>query len=286
MLQALQNTINVGGTLMDLSTPKVMGILNVTPDSFYEGCRAMADEEMERRVRQMVEEGADILDVGACSTRPGAEEVSASEEWKRLKHALEILRRVAPEAIVSIDTFRAEIARRCVEEYGVHLINDISGGELDPDMFGTIAKLGVPYILTHSKGTPKTMQQQVQYTHLMTEILQYFGSKTQQLHEMGVKDVILDPGFGFAKTMEQNYHLMGHLKDLQVLGLPLLVGISRKSMIFRLLETSPQEALNGTTMLNTLALCRGANILRVHDVKECVEVVRMYNMMKKCWDLA
>ena len=267
--------INLNGILTDISVPKVMGILNVTPDSFYAASRKQADEEISTRVLEILEAGADIIDVGAYSSRPGADDVSADEEMRRLAHALDILRRTAPEAVVSVDTFRAQVARRCVEDFGVQIINDISGGELDAAMFDTVAQLQVPYILMHMKGTPRTMQQEPHYDDLMTEMLQYFGRKVGQLHEMGVKDIILDPGFGFGKTMAHNYELMRRLQDLRVLGLPLLVGVSRKSMIYRLLGTTPEDALNGTTVLNALALTKGASILRVHDVRAAVETVRI-----------
>ncbi len=275
-------TINVGGTLLDLSTPRVMGILNVTPDSFYAQSRKQSDEEIEVRTQQIIEQGADIIDIGAYSSRPGAEDVSIQQEMGRLSRALTIVRRLAPHAIISVDTFRADVARMCVEEFGVQIINDISGGELDQKMFQTVAQLGVPYILMHMKGNPQTMQQAPHYDDLLTEMLQYFAQRIHTLHELGVGDIILDPGFGFAKTLEHNYELLHRLEDLHVLGLPMLVGISRKSMIYRLLGITPQESLNGTTVLNTLALQKGASILRVHDVKEAVEAVRIFNMMHAC----
>lgn len=275
-------TINVGGTLLDLSVPRVMGILNVTPDSFYAQSRKQTEADIEARVRQMLDEGADMLDVGAYSSRPGADNVSPDEEMARLAQGLAVLRRVAPDAVVSVDTFRSGVARRCVEDFGVQIVNDISGGALDPDMFATVAGLGVPYILMHMKGNPQTMQQAPHYDDLLTEMLRYFAERVHRLHEMGVKDIIIDPGFGFAKTLQHNYELMHRLGDLAVLGLPMLVGVSRKSMISRLLGTTPQEALNGTTVLNTLALERGASILRVHDVREAVETVKIINMMRSC----
>ncbi len=275
-------TINVGGTLLDLSVPRVMGILNVTPDSFYAQSRKQTEADIETRVRQMLDEGADMLDVGAYSSRPGADNVSPDEEMARLAQGLAVLRRVAPDAVVSVDTFRSGVARRCVEDFGVQIVNDISGGALDPDMFATVAGLGVPYILMHMKGNPQTMQQAPHYDDLLTEMLRYFAERVHRLHEMGVKDIIIDPGFGFAKTLQHNYELMHRLGDLAVLGLPMLVGVSRKSMISRLLGTTPQEALNGTTVLNTLALERGASILRVHDVREAVETVKITNMMRSC----
>lgn len=278
----LPYTINVGGRLLDLSEPQVMGILNVTPDSFYADSRCKTDVDIANKVRQMIGEGADMIDIGAYSSRPGADEVSPQEEKDRLRQGLSIVKDIAPDIILSVDTFRADVARMCVEEYGVHIINDISGGELDSLMFETVAELGVPYILMHMQGTPQTMQLAPHYDNLMAEMLQYFGKKVQQLHELGVKDVILDPGFGFAKTLDHNYELMAHLQDLQVLGLPMLVGISRKSMIYRLLDTTPAESLNGTTVLNTIALSKGASILRVHDVKACREAVTLYQKMQAC----
>ena len=278
----LPYTINVGGKLMDLSEPQVMGILNVTPDSFYSASRKNTDQEIAGRVQTILAEGGSMIDIGAYSSRPGADDVSAEEEMNRLRGGLKILRDIAPDAVVSVDTFRADVAKMCVEEYGVQIINDISGGELDEHMFSTVAELGVPYILMHMKGDPQTMQNGPHYDDLLSEMLRYFGSKVQQLHELGVKDKILDPGFGFAKTLEHNYELMNRMQDLQVLELPMLVGVSRKSMIYRLLGTSPEEALNGTSVLNTLALLKGASILRVHDVKEAVEVVQIVKKMLEC----
>lgn len=278
----LSYTINVGGKLMDLSEPQVMGILNITPDSFYSASRKNSEAEIRGRVESILAEGGSIIDIGAYSSRPGADNISASEEMARLRGALQILRSVAPDAVVSVDTFRSDVAKMCVEEYGVQIINDISGGELDPQMFQTIAALGVPYILMHMKGNPQTMQVEPHYNDLLTEMLQYFGSKVQQLHELGVKDIIIDPGFGFAKTLDHNYQLMNRMQDLQVLGLPMLVGVSRKSMIYKLLGATPEGALNGTSVLNTLALLKGASILRVHDVKEAVEVVQIVKKMLAC----
>lgn len=278
----LPYTINVGGKLMDLGEPQVMGILNVTPDSFYSASRKNTEQEIVDRVQAILAEGGSMIDIGAYSSRPGADDVSAEEEMDRLRGGLKILRNIAPDAVVSVDTFRADVAKMCVEEFGVQIINDISGGELDDRMFDTVAALGVPYILMHMKGDPQTMQNGPHYDDLLAEMLRYFGTKVQQLHELGVKDVILDPGFGFAKTLEHNYELMNRMQDLQVLELPMLVGISRKSMIYRLLGTSPEEALNGTSVLNTLALLKGASILRVHDVKAAVEVVQIVKKMLAC----
>ena len=275
MNKTIHYTLNVRGRLLDLSKPQVMGILNVTPDSFYAGSRMETEEAVRRRVRQIIAEGGSMIDVGAYSSRPGAADVSAEEEMERLRRGMRIVREEAPEIPVSVDTFRADVAKMAVEELGVDIINDISGGELDKEMFKTVAKLGVPYILMHMKGTPQTMQQAPHYDDLMKEVMLYFAEKVQQLRDLGQKDIVLDPGYGFAKTIDHNYELLKHQEMLEVFELPLLVGVSRKSMIYRFLGSSPEEALNGTTVLNTLALQKGANILRVHDVKEAVEVVRL-----------
>ena len=274
-----QYTINVNGQLIDLSRPQVMGILNVTPDSFYFGSRKQTEWEIRERVEQIINEGGKMIDIGAYSSRPGADDVSEEEEMRRLREGMKIVKELAPDMPASVDTFRANVAKMCVEELGVGIINDISGGELDKDMFKTVAKLGVPYILMHMKGTPQTMQQAPHYDDLMKEVMMYFAEKVQKLRDLGQKDIILDPGYGFAKTLDHNYQLLRQQEMLQVFELPLLVGISRKSMIYRLLDTSPQEALNGTSVLNTIALQKGANILRVHDVKECVEVVKIVSKM-------
>lgn len=275
MNKTVHYTLNVRGRLLDLSKPQVMGILNVTPDSFYAGSRMETEEAVRRRVRQIIAEGGSMIDVGAYSSRSGAADVSAEEEMERLRRGMRIVREEAPEIPVSVDTFRADVAKMAVEEMGVDIINDISGGELDKEMFKTVAKLGVPYILMHMKGTPQTMQQAPHYEDLMKEVMLYFAEKVQQLRDLGQKDIVLDPGYGFAKTIDHNYELLKHQEMLEVFELPLLVGVSRKSMIYRFLGSSPEEALNGTTVLNTLALQKGANILRVHDVKEAVEVVRL-----------
>ena len=275
MNKTVHYTLNVRGRLLDLSKPQVMGILNVTPDSFYAGSRMETEEAVRGRVRQIIAEGGSMIDVGAYSSRPGAADVSAEEEMERLRRGMSIVREEAPEIPVSVDTFRADVAKMAVEELGVDIINDISGGELDKEMFKTVAKLGVPYILMHMKGTPQTMQQAPHYDDLMKEVMLYFAEKVQQLRDLGQKDIVLDPGYGFAKTIDHNYELLRHQEMLEVFELPLLVGVSRKSMIYRFLDTSPEEALNGTSVLNTIALQKGANILRVHDVKEAVEVVRL-----------
>ena len=272
--------INVNGSLLDLSQPRVMGILNVTPDSFYAGSRTQTVAEIVRRVRQIVSEGAAIIDIGAYSSRPNADNVSSREEMERLRMGLKILFEIQPDAVVSVDTFRADVARMCVEEYGVAIINDIAAGEMDTDMFHTVAALNVPYIMMHMQGTPQSMQQHPHYDNLLKEVFLYFARKVQQLRDLGVKDIILDPGFGFGKTMEHNYELLSHLEEFRIFELPLLVGVSRKSMIYRLLDITPQEALNGTTVLDTICLLKGADILRVHDVKEAVETVRIVQAMR------
>lgn len=274
------NYINANGILLDLSTPCVMGILNVTPDSFYAGSRMQTEAEIARRVEQIVAEGAGIIDIGAYSSRPNAEDVSAREEMERLRKGLAVLRKVAPEAIVSVDTFRADVARMCVEEFGVAIINDIAAGEMDADMFRTVARLNVPYIMMHMQGTPQNMQQHPHYDNLLKEVFMYFARKVQQLRDLGVKDIILDPGFGFGKTVEHNYELLAHLEEFRLFELPLLAGVSRKSMIYRLLDITPQESLNGTTVLDTICLLKGADILRVHDVKEAVETVKIVEAMR------
>ena len=274
--------INVNGKLMDLSEPQVMGILNITPDSFYAGSRGITEHSIIGRLHQIMDEGASIVDIGACSTRPGADDVSMEEEMSRLRTGLELVRKHRPDAIVSIDTFRADVAKMCVEEYGASIINDISAGQMDEQMFPAIARLGVPYIIMHMKGTPKDMQICPQYDHFLKEIFYFFSEKVQKLRDLGVKDIIIDPGFGFGKTLEHNYQLMNHLEEFKLFELPVLVGISRKSMIYKLLETTPEEALNGTTALNAIAIQKGAHILRVHDVKEAVETVKIIGKMKAC----
>ncbi len=273
--------MNVNGRLLDLSTPQVMGILNVTPDSFYAGSRMQTETQIATRVEQMLEEGADMIDIGAYSSRPGAADISVQEEMDRLRAGLRIVRRMHPDAIVSVDTFRAAVACMCVEEYGVAIVNDISGGEMDKDMFPTVARLGVPYVLMHMQGTPQNMQQQPHYDSLLGDIFRYFARKVQQLRDLGAKDIVLDPGFGFGKTLEHNYELLAHLEDFRIFGLPLLVGVSRKSMVYNLLGTTPAEALNGTTAVNTVCLMKGGDILRVHDVRQAVEAIKIITKMKE-----
>ena len=272
--------INVKGRLLDLTTPQVMGILNVTPDSFYSGSRMQTQEEIAVRARQIIDEGASIIDIGAYSSRPNAEHITAGEEMNRLRTGLEIVNRNHPDAIVSVDTFRADVAEPFVKDYCVAIVNDIAAGEMDDRMFETVARLGVPYIMMHMQGTPQNMQKEPHYDNLIKEVFIYFARKVQQLRDLGMKDIILDPGFGFGKTLEHNYELMARLEEFSIFELPLLVGVSRKSMIYKLLGGTPQDALNGTTVLDTVALMKGANILRVHDVREAVEAVRIVEKLR------
>lgn len=277
----MYQTINVNGRLIDLSSPQVMGILNVTPDSFYAGSRKQTEIEIAERTNQIISEGGTMIDIGAFSTRPGAPEVSEAEEMERLRHGLQIVRREQPDAVLSVDTFRPDVARMAVEEYGVGIVNDVSEGGITgvvntpleqeegpcPAIFRMVARLGVPYILMSVKNSLETM-------------IPAFAKEVQQLHELGVKDIILDPGFGFGKTLEENYTLLANMERLKALDLPLLVGVSRKTMIFKLLGTDPAGSLNGTSVINTVATEKGANILRVHDVKEAVEVVKIVNKIR------
>lgn len=281
MFPAPDYTMNLRGKLVELQRPWVMGILNVTPDSFYADSRTpMAEpERIAHRVRQMLAEGADIIDVGAYSSRPGADDISPLEEMRRLEVALTTVREVAPEVYVSVDTFRTEVARQCVEHFGVDLINDISGGVLDRAMPKVVARLGVPYIIMHMKGNPETMQMAPEYQDVVAEVLEFLARQQQRFFDAGGKDVIIDPGFGFGKTLQHNYRLMDRLEDFHELHAPLLVGVSRKSMIYKLLETTPQEALNGTTVLHTIAMMKGAHILRVHDVQVAVEARTLVETM-------
>lgn len=273
-------TLNLRGRLLELHEPQIMGIVNVTPDSIYSESRTPDEEHIAQRVKQMMNDGADIIDIGGYSSRPGANDVSTEEEMNRLRRGLRIIRKLYPDVPVSVDTFRADVARMCIEEEGADIINDISGGMMDRQMFRTVAQLHVPYIMMHMQGTPDSMQLAPHYDNLRQEVMLYFAERIDRLCQMGVKDIIVDPGFGFGKTMEHNYELMAHLEDFHVFGLPLLVGISRKTMIYKLLGGTPQTSLNGTTVLNTIALTRGAHILRVHDVKEAVEAKRIVGMCK------
>lgn len=270
-----KETINAGGKLIDLSTPKVMGIINLTPDSFYAGSRKPLISDALLQANKMLSEGADFLDIGAYSSRPGAEDISVQEEMDRLLPVMELIAANHPEAILSVDTFRSQVAEAAIKA-GAHIINDISGGQLDENMFATVANLQVPYVLMHMKGTPQNMNQMAGYDDIFIEVLDYFSGRYHLLRELGVHDVILDPGFGFAKMHEHSYALMNRLQDFNILELPILVGISRKRMVYKVTGGTADDALNGTTALNTIALMKGANILRVHDIKEAVEAVKIF----------
>lgn len=275
-------TININGQLIDFSTPRVMGIVNITPDSFFSGSRKQSENEIIERCSQILREGGTMIDVGAQSTSPVSRFLEAKGEAERLMPALKLIRNEFPDVILSVDTFYADVAKEAVEEYGVNIINDISGGQIDEHMFPVVAQLNVPYILMHTRGTPQTMQQLTQYDNFIQDILYYFSERKAKLNQLGVSDVIIDPGFGFSKTMSQNYELMAYLKYFHIFEEPILVGISRKSMIYKLLGITPEESLNGTTALNAVALLSGADILRVHDVKEAVECVKiMLNLTQK-----
>ncbi|HEY2583031.1 MAG TPA: dihydropteroate synthase [Mucilaginibacter sp.] len=272
-------TLNAGGRLIDLNSPKVMGIINLTPDSFYEGSRKQSIDQALNQAEKMLAEGAAFLDLGAYSSRPGAEDISLQEETDRLLPVVEAIIKRFPDAILSIDTFRSQVAESAIKA-GAQIINDISGGQLDENMFATVARLQVPYILMHMKGNPRTMNQQALYENVFAEVYDYFVDRYHQLKQLGAHDVIIDPGFGFAKKREQSYALMNRLQDFNMLQLPILAGVSRKTMIYGLLGITADEALNGTTALNTIALTKGANILRVHDVKEAVEAMKIWEMCR------
>jgi dihydropteroate synthase len=274
-------TINIRGKLRSFSTPWVMGIVNVTPDSFYAASRTASVDEIRRRVSMMVEQGADAIDVGGYSSRPGADEVTPEEEITRLGKALEVIRKDFPTMIVSVDTFRGSVASRCIRDYDIDIINDIGGGTLSDDIMQVAADSHKAYVLMHMRGTPSTMQSLTDYNDVTAETLTDLAIKADRLHQMGVADVILDPGFGFAKTLGQNYTLMAQLEEFKKTGMPLLVGISHKSMIYNALNITANEALNGTTILHTIALMKGADILRVHDVREAVEAVKLTQLIKQ-----
>ncbi|UOX33171.1 dihydropteroate synthase [Flavobacterium sediminilitoris] len=271
-------TINCKGNLIDLSTPKVMGILNITPNSFFDGGKYKGESTILNRVEKMLNDGASFIDIGAYSSKPGAEFVSEEEELARLLPVLELILLKFPEILLSIDTFRSEVAKKCIEN-GAAIINDISAGLLDGKMIETISKLQVPYIMMHMKGNPETMQSLANYEDVVKEMMFYFSERINKARSFGLNDIIIDPGFGFAKTIEHNYEIMQKLDFFSILELPVLVGISRKSMIYKVLENTPEEALNGTTILNTIALQKGANILRVHDVKEAVECIKINSVL-------
>ena len=282
MVKLNKYSLNLKGRLLEIDHPLVMGIVNATPDSFYDHSRVLAPEAIAARVSEMVSDGADIIDIGACSTRPGSEQVSAVEEIKRLDVAVAAARQAAPSVIISVDTYRADVARHCVECLGVDIINDISGGDLDPLMHDTIAQLQVPYIVMHMRGTPETMQHLTDYgSDVAAVVLEELAHKIDTLHQLGINDVIADPGFGFAKTLEQNYRLLSCLEAFHALEVPLLVGVSRKSMIQKVLNCTAGEALNGTTVINTIALLKGCHILRVHDIKAADEARKLVSFTRK-----
>lgn len=274
-------SINIKGSLRHFHKPWVMGILNVTPDSFFAESRTIETDDIRRRIDDLISQGADIIDIGGYSSRPGAPEVSADEEYSRLARGLEAIRKYHPDTLISVDTFRADVARRCVSDWKADIINDISGGNLDAEMWPTVAELQVPYILMHMRGTPSSMQSLCDYNDVMADVIRDLAFKIDAMHQLGIADIIVDPGFGFAKDINQNYQLMAELDQFKQLNAPLLVGISRKSMIYRPLDITPQTAINGTTVLNTFALLHGANILRVHDVKEAVEAVKIIDLIKQ-----
>ena len=274
-------SLNVRGKLVTIDRPWVMGIINITPDSFYRGSRVADEGALIARVRQMVDEGADVLDVGACSTRPGSDQVDAQEEMSRLEWALKVVRRESPEVIISVDTYRANVANRCVQEWGADIINDISGGMMDDEMFATVARLRVPYVLMHMRGTPETMASMTRYDNVANDVLNEMAQRIDGLQQTGVTDIIADPGFGFAKTVEQNYELLARLEAFHALEVPLLVGVSRKRMIYTPLGCTANDALNCTTVINTIALEQGAHILRVHDVGTAVEAVKLVTLMRQ-----
>lgn len=274
-------SLNLRGRLVTIDRPWVMGIVNITPDSFYSGSRVTDEQMLVKRVQAMLAEGADVIDVGACSTRPGSESVDARGEKERLEWALAVIRRVAPDAILSVDTYRADVARQCVEQWGVDIINDISGGTLDEKMFLTVADLRVPYILMHMRGTPETMSGLTDYDNVAADVLEWMARRIDELRQMGVSDIIADPGFGFAKTVEQNYELLSRLEAFHALEAPLLVGVSRKRMIYTPLDCDADHALNGTTVVNTIALMQGAHILRVHDVRAAAEAVKLTALLRQ-----
>ncbi len=278
-LFAKKRFINCRGSYLDLSTPAIMGILNITPDSFYDGGKYKSLDEVLWQVDKMIDEGADIVDIGAYSSRPGAKHINKEEELNRLTGVLEAIRIKYPDQILSVDTFRSDIAKTVIREYQVDIINDISGGDLDSKMHEVIADFQVPYIIMHMPGDPMTMQQRTDYKDLLKDILSNIGGKVSQLHQRGVADIIVDPGFGFGKTLDQNYQLLAHLNEFRMLNQVLLVGLSRKSMIYKLLNTSPEEALIGTTALHIQALAGGADILRVHDVKEARQTIEIFNKL-------
>ena len=273
-------TINCAGKLIDLSIPKIMGILNITPDSFYDGGRYNSDKKILDHVEKMIIDGAIFIDIGAYSSRPGGVDIDENEELKRIIPAVELVNKKFPEIIISVDTFRSKVAEACLNS-GAAIINDISASQLDEKMMETIAKYNVPYIIMHMKGNPQNMMDKTNYDDMLQEMIKYFSKKINQAISYKINDIIIDPGFGFAKNIKQNYDLLNHLDLLKILDKPIMVGISRKSMIYKSLDSTPQEALNGTTVLNTVALIKGASILRVHDVKEANECIKLIGSLNK-----
>lgn len=275
-----KNSINLNGQLLDLSQPVVMGIINVTPDSFFDGGKYKTEKKVLKRAEEILEQGGAVIDIGALSTKPGSEGISTKDEIERLLPAVKAVKKEFPNAFISIDTYRSWVALKIIEECGPCMVNDVSGGNFDDHMFDTIGKLGVPYVLMHMQGTPLKMQQNPEYGDIIRDISMFFTEQVKKLTKAGVKDVIIDPGFGFGKNLDHNYELLNRLDSFKVFQLPLMVGVSRKSMICKLLNIKPDDALNGTSVVNTLALMGGADILRVHDVKEAVEAVRILNMVR------
>lgn len=276
MRQFTPFSINLGSRLMEVKRPLVMAILNVTPDSFFAGSRNFDDVAIEKRIREIISQGADIVDIGGYSSRPGADDIPADEEYARLRRGLTLLRRICPEMPISVDTFRSEVAERCIGDFGVEIINDISAGSLDERMIATVGRCKAAYILMHMRGTPTTMNTMCSYDDIVADIATYFSQKIDLAVSAGINDIILDPGFGFSKTVEGNYELLGRMDFFKQLGLPVLAGLSRKSMIYKLFGCTPMESLNGTTAVNMIALTEGADILRVHDVREAMECVRIF----------
>lgn len=275
-----KSSINLNGRLIDFSKPVVMGILNVTPDSFFDGGKYKTEKKVVKRAEEILEQGGTIIDIGAVSTQPGSEGVSTKDEIDRLVPAVKAVRKAFPEAFISIDTYRSWVALKVIEDCGPCIVNDVSGGNFDVHMFETIGKLGVPYVLMHIQGTPLKMQDNPVYEDIIRDISMFFTDRVKKLNKAGVKDVIIDPGFGFGKTLEHNYELLNRLDSFKVFQLPVMVGVSRKSMIYKLLGAKPEDALNGTSVVNTLALMGGADLLRVHDVREAVEAVRIMEMLR------
>ncbi len=273
-------SINIRGRLMTFDRPKVMSIVNITPDSFYSRSRSFTEEEVMTKVRQVINEGADIIDIGGYSSRPGAADVSPQEEYRRLSIGLKAVRSIAPDAVVSVDTFRAEVARKCVLEWGADIINDIGGGTLDPEMWSVIAELNVPYVLMHTRGTPGTMQTMTDYTDVVADVISDIAFKADRLHQMGVSDIIIDPGFGFAKTVSQNYNLLAALPEFRRMGMPVLAGVSHKTMIWKPLGITPDESTMPTVALDAMALQLGADIIRVHETLPAVQTVEILSLLR------